>query len=109
MRFLLLVSVKDSGAPDPDARSHVEPWVKEMDGRGVRVLGQRLRPESDAKIVRVRDGKVNTTTGSVTQSPEPLAAFDLIDCSGLDEAIEIAAKHPGATAGLVEVRPLWDV
>ena len=26
----------------------------------------------------------------------------------LDEAIEVASKHPGAKFGTIEVRPLWE-
>jgi len=33
--------------------------------------------------------------------------FDLLDCGSLDEAIEIASKHPMARFRKIEVRPLW--
>jgi hypothetical protein len=37
-----------------------------------------------------------------------VGGFDLIDCRDLDEAIEIASKHPAARFGTIEVRPLWE-
>ena len=36
-----------------------------------------------------------------------VGGFALIDCQDLDEAIEVAAKHPAAGWGSIEVRPLW--
>jgi hypothetical protein len=33
---------------------------------------------------------------------------DLLECEDLDEAIEVASKHPGAKFGTIEVRPLWE-
>jgi hypothetical protein len=32
----------------------------------------------------------------------------VIDCADLEEAIEIAAKHPAARFGAIEVRPVWE-
>jgi hypothetical protein len=33
----------------------------------------------------------------------------MVDCRDLDEAIEVAAKIPGARLGTIEVRPIWDM
>jgi hypothetical protein len=33
------------------------------------------------------------------------AKFDLLACANIDEAIEIASKHPMALFGRIEVRP----
>jgi hypothetical protein len=32
----------------------------------------------------------------------------MIECADLDEAIEVASKHPAAGYGTIEVRPLWE-
>jgi hypothetical protein len=45
--------------------------------------------------------------GPFAETKEQVAGFDIIDCADLDEAIEIASKHPCAGLGTVEVRPLW--
>jgi hypothetical protein len=37
-----------------------------------------------------------------------MGRYDLIECADLDEAIEVASKHPGARLGAIEVRPLWE-
>jgi hypothetical protein len=83
-------------------------WVQEMDGRGVRQLGSRLRPVSDATTVQVRGGEVLLLDGPFAETKEQIGGFDLIECKDLDEAIEVASKHPGAKFGTIEVRPLWE-
>ena len=104
MRYLMLVYVDESVDGGPD---DVKPWVDEMDGKGVRQFGSRLRPVSDATTVQVRDGEVLLSDGPFAETKEQIGGFDLLECADLDEAIEVAAKHPGAGDGTIEVRPLW--
>jgi hypothetical protein len=106
MKYLLLICVEESvtvTAEEADA----QPWVEEMDGRGVRLDGDRLRPISDARSVRVRDGEVLVADGPFAETKEQIAGYDVIECADLDEAIEVAAKHPVSKFGTVEVRPFW--
>jgi hypothetical protein len=46
--------------------------------------------------------------GPFAETKEQIAGFDLIECQDLDEAIEVASKHPAARSGAVEVRPFWE-
>jgi hypothetical protein len=46
--------------------------------------------------------------GPFAETKEQIGGFDLIECENLDEAIEVASKHPAAGFGFVEVRPLWE-
>jgi hypothetical protein len=80
-------------------------WVAEMAGRGVRLQGHQLRPVSDASSVRVRDGEVLVADGPFAETKEQIAGFDIIEAADLDEAIEVASRHPVASYGTVEVRP----
>jgi hypothetical protein len=59
--------------------------------------------------VRLRDGKSAVTTGPFAETREVLGGYYLIDVANLDEAIEIAARHPGARLGSVEVRPIVEL
>jgi hypothetical protein len=78
------------------------------DGRARRApFGSRLRPVSDATTVRVRAGEVLLSDGPFAETKEQMGGFDLIECKDLDEAIEVASKHPGAKFGTIELRPLW--
>ena len=109
MKYLLLICVDDPARkPAAEDGGDVEPWVEEMDGRGVRLLGSRTRPPADATTVRVRNGEVMLTDGPYAETKEWMAGFDVIECPDLDEDIEVASKHPMARAGMVEVRPFWE-
>jgi hypothetical protein len=69
--------------------------------------GARLRPTTDATTVRVRDGQTLTADGPFAETKEQLGGFFLVEATDLDEALEIAAKIPGAKHGSIEVRPIW--
>jgi hypothetical protein len=73
----------------------------------VRLLGDRLRPVSDATTVRVRNDELLISDGPFAETKEQIGGFDVIECADLDEAIEVASKHPVARFGAVEVRPFW--
>jgi hypothetical protein len=47
------------------------------------------------------------TDGPFVETKEQIVGFDIIECADLDEALEVAAKHPVARFGMVEVRPFW--
>ena len=111
-RYLMLVVVDPTGEPataDDGSSEENDPeaWVREMDGRGVRLFGEVLRRPADATFVRRRHGEVLVTDGGFAEAKEWVAGFDLIDVRDLAEAIEVAAKHPMARGGAIELRPLW--
>lgn len=85
----------------------VDPWVAEMNGRGVRLYGSELEPPSSARTVRVREKHAIVTDGPFAETKEQIAGFDVLECADLDEAIEIARRHPMARLGILEVRPFW--
>jgi hypothetical protein len=60
-----------------------------------------------ARSVRVRDGKRLVTDGPFSETKEAVGGFDLIEADSLEQAVEIAADHPVARIGTIEVRPLW--
>jgi hypothetical protein len=107
MRYLLFIGRDKRIAIGPDDRigDGTEAWVNEMDGRHVRLEGHELAGIEDATTVRVRDDEVLITDGPFAETKELIAGFDIIECADLDEAIEVASKHPMARFGFVEVRP----
>jgi hypothetical protein len=54
----------------------------------------------------VRGGKVTTTDGPFAETKEQFGGYYLIEARDLNEAIQVAAKIPGAWIGCVEVRPV---
>jgi hypothetical protein len=107
MEYLLFIVSDPAAPPYVPEEDNIEEWVAEIERRGVARGGNRLRPVADATTVTVREGKTILTDGPFTETTEWIAGFDLIDVDNLDEAIEIAAKHPMARFGRVEVRPVW--
>ena len=83
------------------------PWLDDLQARGKWVTGDQLAPPRRARSVRVRDGKTMVTDGPFTETKEAVGGFDIIEADTLEEAVEIAAGHPVAQIGTIEVRPLW--
>lgn len=107
MRFMMFVC-SDS---EPDARGEqageIEAWLHDVESRGKRIEGDRLRPVGDARTVRMRGGRKMVTDGPFAEAKEVILGFDILECDSIDEAVEIAAKHPMARAGRIEVRAFW--
>ena len=75
---------------------------------GVMDGGAPLLPTTSATTVRVRDGKTLTTDGPFAETKEQLGGFYVLKCDNLDQAIEFAARIPGAARGSIEVRPVME-
>jgi hypothetical protein len=71
---------------------------------GVLVGGSAIEPPSNARVVRVRDGKATTQPRTHTDTEERLGGYFIIRAKDMDEAAAWAAKCPGAATGSVEVR-----
>ena len=107
MKYLMFVATDPDAEPyDADA-DNAEEWVAKHEAAGKRLTGNRLRPVEDATTVRRRDGRVLVTDGPFAESREWIAGFDVLECEDLDEAIAIAAEHPMARFGRLELRPFW--
>ena len=74
---------------------------------GVMVGGAELASTRDATTVRVRDGEALVTDGPYAEVKEALGGYYLFECGSMDEAVEYAARIPGAEHGAVEVRPVF--
>jgi len=81
-------------------------FSKEVREAGVMLGGEALQPTTTATTVRMRGGKMLTTDGPFAETKEQLGGYYMLDCPNLDEAIEWAAKIPGAAHGSIEIRPL---
>ena len=67
----------------------------------------RLQNTNAATTVRLVDGKPQVLDGPYCDSKEQLAGYYLIDVPDLDAALAWAARCPGASHGIMEVRPIW--
>lgn len=92
-----------------DADKHFEEYREFTDAirRSGHYVGcNRLLPPDAASTVRVRDGRISVTDGPWVETKEQLGGYYLIEARDLNEAIQVAARIPGARFGCVEVRPV---
>ncbi len=114
MKYLMFVcwdAERMNAQTEPDAppteSADSFPWLDDAQARGVWVTGDQLAPPRRARTVRVRGGKALVTDGPFAETKEAIGGFDILECGSLEEAVEIAAAHPLAQTGTIEVRPLW--
>jgi len=111
MRFLCLICaerVMEHMEP-ADADRHYQDYRRFTDTlreSGHLVACNRLLPPEAATTVRVRQGRISTTDGPFTETKELIGGYYVIDARDREEAIQIAARIPGAWIGCVEVRPI---
>ena len=109
MKFLMLVSLdpsRDESDTDLTGTLEIEDWVTKYDDAGVRLLGNQVRMAEDATSVTRREGKLLVTDGPFAEAREWIVGFDVLECADLDAAIKVAAEHPMAVGGRLELRPL---
>jgi hypothetical protein len=109
MNYLMLVCGIDAPPPpdtEPEGPQEIHDWIDLCGAR--RIYGEALADPGSARTVRVRDGQVLVSDGPFTEAKEFVAGFDLLTCADLDEAVALAAAHPVARSGLIELRPFWD-
>jgi hypothetical protein len=114
MRYMLLIyedetlweriSEQEKGA----IFQEVGEYVGGLRKSGVCQAGAPLQPTSTATTVRMKNGKTLITDGPFAETKEQLAGYNIVEAQNLDEAISIAARHPGVLVGrhAIEVRPI---
>jgi len=109
MKYMMFV-VTDTQRDTESDESDVNVWVDELDASGKRVIGEVLEPPAKSTVVRVRDGKRYITDGPFAETKEWICGFDILEVDSLEEAIDIASRHPMARNGQLELRPFmqWE-
>jgi hypothetical protein len=112
MKYLCLIytsEVQNRQIPEADLKAMSAEYynfTQDIQRTGHYVGGNRLEAVASATTVRVREGKLSTTDGPFAETKEQLAGYYLIEAADLNEAIQLAARIPGARIGSVEVRPI---
>jgi hypothetical protein len=113
MRYMLLIY--DCNRPEPgdprfeEVLARVNAYTEELHRRGVFRAGDPLHPVTTATTVRVREGETLITDGPYAETHEELGGYYIVECGGLDEALELAELCPMAEVGSIEVRPIAEV
>ena len=110
MEYLALIyadAIGWEGLPQEERDGWMERYAafaREAREAGVMVDGDELAPTGDATTVRVRDTRMSVTDGPYAEVKEALGGYFLLECPTIEEAVEWAARIPGAEHGAVEVR-----
>ena len=115
MRYLCLIYQDENSwqrRPEAEVEKIRREYFAFTDGikaSGHYIGANPLQPTQTATTVRVRNGKVSTTDGPFAETKEQLGGYFLIEATDLDDAIQVAAKIPGARFGSIEVRPILEL
>jgi hypothetical protein len=116
MKYLMLVcwdvdAMNAQADPSPEElaehANETFPWLDDVQARGIWQTGDMLAPPRKAATVRVRDGKTSITEGPFIETKEAIGGFDILECGSFEEAVKIAADHPVAQLGTIEIRPFF--
>lgn len=109
MKYVLLICDDEVDPPSTEEMA-ADPvhrvWEEKV--RGSELFGARLLPTVNATTIRVRSGEVLVSDGPFAETKDFVGGVVAIECENLDDAIEIAASHPYARRGSVEIRPFWE-
>ncbi|RZQ59646.1 YciI family protein [Amycolatopsis suaedae] len=111
MKYVLLICDDEKVSPSMEeiaADPAHQAYGAEVERLGGSLGGARLRPVATATTVRVREGETLVSDGPFAETKDFIGGIDIVDCANLDEAIALAARHPYASWGCIEVRPVWE-
>jgi len=103
MRYLLLLC-SDETTPRTDALPGCAEWSAALKAKNALVTTIGLHPPESARTVRVRAGEVLLTDGPFAETKEQMGGFAMIEAADDSAARQIAATHPWARIGMIEVR-----
>ena len=86
-------------------------YDKALQDSGHVIMVESLEAPSASTVVRPRRGKATVSDGPYMETKEQLGAFFIIEARDLNEAIQVASKHPAANLGEevgwgIEIRPI---
>ncbi len=115
MKYILLVHHQEevlgnlSESELGQMRTESVQLANQINSRGQYVNAAPLHPVSTATCIRMRDGKRLVTDGPFAETREQLGGYFFIDVANFEQALDIAAKIPGARIGVVEIRPVMEI
>jgi hypothetical protein len=113
MQYMLMIYASEAGwanltpAEQQQGVAAYSAYSEALKKAGVLAGSNRLQDTHSATTVRQVNGKAQVLNGPYVESKEQLGGYYLIDVPDLDAALSWAARCPGASHGVVEVRPVW--
>lgn len=112
MKYMLLIYGAEDAIDDTEREACYGTSTQlahDLKSNGQYLGASPLQSVSTATSVQLRGGKRLVTDGPFAETREQLGGYYLVDANDLDEAIEIAARIPGATWGTIEIRPVVEL
>lgn len=110
MQYLLILSEDPALISTPEQRQQAVERVGEfamgLISDGALRGGSPLRPASEGKQVRVREGRERVVDGPFAEAKEVIAGYMIIDVPDMDAALAVASRCPNAEFGSVEIREI---
>jgi hypothetical protein len=112
MRYMLLIYTDESQAATMNEEEvntlmgAYYAYGNAMREAGAHLSSEALNYASQAKTVRVRNGKTLVTDGPYAETKEQLGGFYMVNAQNLDEAIVWATRCPGIQFAPIEIRPI---
>jgi hypothetical protein len=109
MQYLALIYGEEGrwAALSPEQREAEMGEYIALSGAEVTRGGHELDSIATATTVRVRNDETLVTDGPFAELKEALGGYYVFEVETMEEALDLAAKIPGAEHGAVEVRPIY--
>jgi hypothetical protein len=111
MHYWLLLNnpePQDVGISEEDMapmRAAFDAYARDLTDAGVLVFAEILHPSPQSTTLTLRNGSLQVQDGPFADTKEKLNGTFVIDVPDLDTALSWAEKCPGATYGVIEIRP----
>ena len=104
MEFMFLFTErKDEAVDAPDGFKAMNKFAEALASQRKLRRGAPLKAESEGVRVRMHEGRPFVSDGPFAESKEFVGGFWIVEAASRDEALEIAARTPHASYGIVEV------
>lgn len=110
MQFLILINGDEKAQANATVGQQKEvmadyiKYSEDLAASGAMKGGEALEPSSKGSRISFKEGRRVVLDGPFAEAKEVIGGFYLIDVKTREEAIEWAAKCPGAKYGSVELR-----
>lgn len=114
MRYLILINNDESAKATDSDRGQIfaayQKYTQDLKNAGVMLAGDALHPSSKGGArIKIANGKRTVTDGPFTEAKELVGGYYLIQVKSREEALEWAARCPGAQYDGVELREVMDM
>lgn len=112
MKYMLLIYGAEDAWTDTEREqcfAESTELTHDLNAKGQYLGASPLQSVTLATSVRVRNGKSIVTDGPFAETREQLGGYFMVEARDLNEAINIAARIPGARKGTVEIRPVVEL